>query len=77
MIAAGANKKKIKMHIMKKSGKVVLMKTLHNLQTEIQSKLGKGPITDLQKLHDALAAVPGAKVRFVSNEENEFVGELF
>lgn len=76
MIAAGANKKKIKMTIMKKRGKPVLMKTLLNLQTKIQNTFKKGPITDLQKLHDALVAVPGSKARFVSNEKNELVGKF-
>lgn len=75
MIAVGGNKKQIKTNIMKKSGKPVMMKTLHNLQSKMQNEMHKGAVSDLQKLYDALAAVPGAKVRFISNEVNEFVGK--
>lgn len=75
MIGVGANKKKIKMHLMKeRGGKPVAIKQIHNVQTNIQKKMHGGGDNDLQKLYDILSTIPNVKVRFISNQENELVG---
>lgn len=75
MIATDCNKRKLKVQLMKVTGKPVAMKTLHNLQTKTQFELSNGDGNDLQKLYDALTATPGSTVRFITNDENEFVGK--
>lgn len=73
MIAAGGNKKIIKMQLMNgREGKSVLIKALHNIQTKMQKNIGTAN-GDLVTLYDILAAIPGAMVRFISNDENELV----
>ncbi len=74
MIAVGANKKKIKADLMRKTGRPIMMKQLHNIQTKMQSVAHDGPGSDLQKLFDMLEAIPDVNARFVSNENGEFVG---
>lgn len=75
MIAMDCNKRKLKVQLMKATGKPVSMQTLHNIQTKLQSVLSGGSGNDLQKLYDALTATAGATVRFIANDENEFVGK--
>lgn len=75
MISADCNKKKIKVDLMKQTGKPVPMKMLHNFQTKLQNKKTSGNGNDLQKLFDALTATEGSTVRIVANDANEFVGE--
>lgn len=74
MLSVGANKRKIKADLMKETGKPVLMKTIHNIQTKIQQKIQNADGNVLQKLYDVMVSVPGAKVRFISNDEDRFVG---
>lgn len=74
MLSVGANKKMLK--LMKETGKPVMMKQLHNLQTKLQKAAHNGPGSDLQKLFDVLVTIPGAKVRFISNDDGEFVGNF-
>lgn len=62
--------------MMKETGKPIMMKQLHNYQTKMQNEAHKGHGNDLQKLYDNLVAIPGAKVRFVSNANDEFVGNF-
>lgn len=76
LISVGANKRKIKINVMKDTGKPVLMKSIHNIQTKMQQKTQNGDGNSLQKLYDVMATIPGAKVRFISNEKNEFVGKF-
>ncbi len=74
LLAAGANKRKIKANMMKATGKPVLMKSIHNVQTKMQQSKQNADVNVLQDLYDAMVAVPSAKVRFISNMDNEFVG---
>lgn len=74
LLAAGANKRKIKANIMKETGKPVLMKSIHNVQTKIQQAKQNADGNVLQDLYDVMVTVPGAKVRFISNSNDEFVG---
>lgn len=75
MISLDCNKKKIKVDLMKLTGKPVAMETLHNLQTNLQNGKSNSNGNDLQKLFDALTATEGSTVRFIANEANEFVGK--
>lgn len=75
MVAVDGNKKKIKMYLQKERGKPVPMKLLHNLQTKNNSKMQGGSEPVLQKLYNALTRVPDARVRFISNQDDEFIGK--
>lgn len=76
MIRVGGNKKNIKMHLMKVTGKPVLTKTLHNIQTKNLQEKQAGSEGMLQKLYNILDAIPNANVCFISDEEDELVGKL-
>lgn len=76
MIAVGGNKKKIKMDLMNTTGKPIMMKQIHNLQTKMQNETARGTGNELQKLYDILVAIPGATVRFVTNDNGDFVGNF-
>lgn len=75
MVKVDGNKKKIKMFLQNERGKPVPMKLIHNIQTKNNKKLQGGSETVLQKLCNALTSVQGARVRFISNEDDEFIGK--
>lgn len=76
MISIGANKRKIKMELMKgRNGKAVMVKQIHNVESKMKQGMHDGD-NDIQKLYDILVTYPGAKVRFLSNQANELVGKL-
>lgn len=76
MIRVGGNKKKIKLDLTRQTGKPVLMKTLHNIQTKDQAQKFVGPDDAFLKLYDILAAISNANVCFITDEGDELVGRL-
>lgn len=76
MIEVDANKKKVKMFLNDKTGKPVLMKSLHNIQTNNQKEKQGAPGNELLKLYDLLATIPNAKCCFVTDDDDELVGKL-
>lgn len=76
MIEVGGNKKKIKMHLAKLTGKTVPMKTLNNIQTNMQKKKSVGADNQLDQLYNVLKDLPDTIVRFVSNTDDELVGNF-
>lgn len=76
MIQVDGNKKKIKLRLMKESGKPVQMKSLHNLQTKMYLEQQSNPNDELATLHEMLSKIPNAVVRFVTNQENECIGKI-
>lgn len=76
MIEVGGNKQKIKAHLTKVTAKPVLLKSLHNIQTNINKEKNVGPENELHKLHDILAQIPNAIVSFISTDDNELFGKL-
>lgn len=76
VISVGSNKKLVKIELMKKrDGKTVSMQTLHNVQTKMRTNKVGGAGSELEKLHNILIAIPGAKVRFITNEKDEILGK--
>lgn len=76
MIKVDGNKKKIKMHLAKLTGKPVLIKSLHNIQTNDHKEKCVGAVGELRKLYDILGAIPNANVCFITDEQDELVGKL-
>ena len=75
MIQVDGNKKKIKTYLQKERGKPVPIKLLHNIQTKNNLKVqGGGSETVLEKLYNALTTVPNARVRFISSQDDELIG---
>lgn len=75
MIRVDGNKKKIKMLLMRKLGKPVPIKALHNLQTKMSSEQQCDPDDTLASLHEILSKIPNATVKFVTNQHNELLGK--
>lgn len=73
MISVGANKKLIKMMLMKETNKPVQLKTLHNVQTKMLLEKQSGELT---KLCNILENIPNARVKIITNQENELLGKL-
>lgn len=76
MIKVDGNKMKIKMHLTKLTGKPILMKSLHNIQTNDQKEKCVGAADELRKLYELLGAIPNANVCFITDEQDELVGKL-
>lgn len=76
MIQVGGNKKQIKMQLTEQTGKPVLMKTLHNLQTKEQNQKHVGTDDQLRNLYDILSAIPNINACFITDDQNELVGNL-
>lgn len=76
MLKADGKKSKIKMMITEKTGKPILLKNLHNLQTRMQMQKQAGPEDGLQKLFAVLSEVPNSTSCFVTDENDELVGNL-
>lgn len=78
MISLGVNKQKLKVDLMADGETIVSLKTLHNLQTKMRlSKKGNSNEDHLQKLLERLREVPNARIRIVTNEDNELIGNRF
>lgn len=76
MIKVDGNKKKVKMYLQNNRGKPVPIKLLHNIQTKANSKIqGVSEETILEKLYNALTSIPDARVRFISNQNDELIGK--
>lgn len=76
MISVGSNKKLVKMNLMaSRNGKAVSLKALHNVQTKIKINQVVGSGNELQKVYNALTAIPGGRVRFITNESQEILGK--
>lgn len=75
MIELGANKHKLKAHLMKDGKTNVALKTLHNIQRKvIQRKEDNNDGDVMQKLLERLQQVPNARIRVVTSEESELIG---
>lgn len=75
MIAVGGNKQKIKMFLTKKTGKTVMLQTLHNIQSKDRIAKNVGPESELTKLYEILKIIPNANVTFISDDDNMLVGK--
>lgn len=75
MIKVGGKKQKIKAYLSEKTGKPVLLKTLHNIQTKLQNQDKVAPDDEIYKLHDILAEIRDANVSFIVDEEDLLVGK--
>lgn len=75
MIAVEGNKQRIKTYLTKKSGKPVLLKTLHNLQTKVQNKDKVAPADEIYKLYDILVELPNTNVCFITDDDDVLLGE--
>lgn len=76
MIEVDGNKQRIKIYLTKKSGKPVLLKALHNIQTNNHTEKNVGPHNELQKLYNILANIPNANVCFISDDDDVLVGKI-
>lgn len=76
MIAVDGNKKNIKMQIAAKTGKPVLLKSLHNIQTKSLNQKVSHTGDGLRELYDMLTAIPNVNVCFISDDDNELVGKF-
>lgn len=76
MIAVGGKKQKIKMHLTEKREKPVLLKTLHNIQNNMQNEKNVGPENELHKLYNILNAIPDATVYFITDDDDNLLGRL-
>jgi hypothetical protein len=76
MISVSGNKKKIKMKLMEgRGGKAISMKSLHNVQTKLNSD-NKDEVNVMQKIYDMLNAIRGARVKVIVDQHNALVGRL-
>lgn len=76
MISLGVNKRLLKADLESDGTTVVPLKTLHNIQTAMnKEKAGNYSGDDLQKVLEKLETIPNARVRVVTNEENELIGK--
>ncbi len=76
MISLGVNKHLLKLDLMADGKSIVPLKLLHNIQTKLRAenqKEYKGT-DELQDLLNMLQEIPNARIRVVTNEENELVG---
>lgn len=75
MIKVGGKKQKMKTFFTEKTGKPVLLKTLQNIQTKMQTKEKLAPDEEIYKLHDILSEIPNANVSFIIDDDDELVGK--
>lgn len=74
MVALGTNKYRIKADLLA-NGTEVMLKYLHNIQTE-QHQSFKQPdeANELKQLLEELTKIPNSKIRVFTNEEDELIG---
>lgn len=78
MIEVGANKQKLKRHLIEKRGPdtpTVLLKSLHNLQTNIRKVSNHQ--TDFENLLEEMAKIPNATIKVAVDNNNEILGIYF
>ena len=70
MLKVKANKKMLQNYVMQKTGKNVILKDLHNIQSNIKKKdkdINKGP---LEQVHAIFSERPGAIVEYITDDNN-------
>lgn len=78
IISLGVNKQKMKTDLMSDGKTIVSLKHLHNVQTKLRlRKEANYQGDDLQKLLERLREIPNARIRVVTNEENELIGKRY
>ncbi|KAG4066267.1 hypothetical protein HA402_000491 [Bradysia odoriphaga] len=77
LVALGANKYRMKSHLLK-NGTEVTLKYLHNIQTKQQQTVKQfTQESELAQLLEELQKIPGSKIRVFTNDENELIGIFF
>lgn len=78
MIACGASKQKVKAFLSINREAPVPLKVLHNLDSKMkQEKQSPNRRDDLKRLIEMMTQVPNARVRIITNENNELIGVFF
>jgi hypothetical protein len=68
MLKVKANKKMLQNYVMQKTGKHVILKDLHNIQSNIKKKdkdINRGP---LEQVHAIFSERPGAIVEYITDD---------
>lgn len=78
MIEAGGSKQRIKALLSKGREAPVPLAVLHNLDTKNRlSKQTNNRKDDFKHLIDMMASIPNARIRIITNDQNEFIGLYF
>ena len=75
MLSVKANNKMIQQKVMTETGKVILLKDIHNMRTKLKSS--NKDMTTLQSAIEHLSKCEGAYVKLVTDENNEMRGLFF
>lgn len=75
LLSVRANNKMIQQRLMTETGKVILLKDIHNIRTKLKSS--NTDMTTLQSAIDHLSACNGAYVKLMTNENSELRGLFF
>ena len=70
MLKVNANKEMLQNYVMQKTGKNVILKDLHNIQSNIKKKdkdINKGP---LEQVHATFSERPGAIVEYITDDNS-------
>ena len=72
MLKVNANKKLVREHFASKTGKMIILKDIHNIKTGGKKK--DSDKSDMQKISDLLSSYPGVTTGYIVDEDNTLNG---